>query len=303
MIYPAPSLHAYNTEVPFIMAIHDLQHRLQPHFPEVGGGGEADRRESLFRAAARNALVLLADSDVGREDIVDAYASHGASADRVKVLPFVPPAYCRTPATDQETLRVRKRYDLPSRYFFYPAQFWPHKNHLRVIEAFASVKSRLGTEAHFVFCGSHEGELRQQTFRQVVELAEGLDVVENLSFLDYVPDADMPGLYGSAMALVFPTFFGPTNIPVLEAWATGCPVLTSDIRGIREQAGDAAVLVDPSSAESIAEGMHQLWTDEQLRRDLVNKGGLRAAAYTQQDFDKRFETILNEVRGQLSERG
>jgi glycosyltransferase involved in cell wall biosynthesis len=70
---------------------------------------------------------------------------------------------------------------------------------------------------------------------------------------------------------VMPTFFGPTNIPVLEAWAFGCPVLTSDIRGIREQVGDAALLADPTSVEAIADGIHQLWTDRgEFGRTLAN---------------------------------
>ena len=74
-----------------------------------------------------------------------------------------------------------------------------------------------------------------------------------LRYLGYVPDEDMSGLYAGAVALVMPTFFGPTNIPVVEAWTFGCPVLTSDIRRIREQAGNAAVLVDPRSVEAIAD--------------------------------------------------
>ena len=84
-----------------------------------------------------------------------------------------------------------------------------------------------------------------------------------------------------------PTFFGPTNIPVLEAWAFGCPVLTSDIRGVREQVGDAALLADPTSVEAIADGIHRLWTDRELGHTLSNLGRRRLAAYTPEDYLRR----------------
>jgi glycosyltransferase involved in cell wall biosynthesis len=96
-----------------------------------------------------------------------------------------------------------------------------------------------------------------------------------------------------------PTFFGPTNIPVLEAWAFACPVLTSDIRGIREQVADAAVLVDPRSVESIAEGIYRLWTDEKLRLTVTEAGRRRLSSYTPDDFRNRLIEILDEAKDRV----
>jgi PAS domain S-box-containing protein len=100
-----------------------------------------------------------------------------------------------------------------------------------------------------------------------------------------------------------PTFFGPTNIPVLEAWSFGCPVLTSDIRGIREQMADGAVLVDPRSVESIAEGIYRLWTDENLRRQLTDAGRRRLSSYTADDFRNRLLEILEEAKDRVRSKG
>ena len=72
------------------MAIHDLQHRLQPEFPEVSANGEWERREYRFRNGARYATLLLADSEVGKEDLLNFYGPYGVTPDRVKVLPFIP---------------------------------------------------------------------------------------------------------------------------------------------------------------------------------------------------------------------
>src|SRR5262249_29771213 len=135
-----------------------------------------------------------------------------------------------------------------------------------------------------VFCGSHSGELRESTFRNVFETATRYGIADQLTILGYIPDADIASIYAEATALVMPTFFGPTNIPISEAWALGCPVLTSDIRGIRQQSGDAALLVDPKSADDIASGIFRLWTEDGLRQQLIQAGHRRVQGFTGEDF-------------------
>src|SRR5438094_4838933 len=129
-----------------------------------------------------------------------------------------------------------------------------------------------------------------------MSLSSQLGLEKEICHLGYVPDEDMSAIYARAAALVMPTFFGPTNIPVLEAWSFGCPVITSDIRGIREQVGDAAVLVDPRSVEAIADGIRKVWTDLQLRRTLAVRGRNRLSAYTPADFQNRLIDIIQEVK-------
>jgi glycosyltransferase involved in cell wall biosynthesis len=126
----------------------------------------------------------------------------------------------------------------------------------------------------------------------------GLD--EQIHYLGYVPDQDMSALYAEAAALLMPTFFGPTNIPVLEAWAFGCPVVTSDIRGVREQADDAAILVDPASAESIADGICRIWTDATLAGHLAELGRKRLSQYTPDDYQGRLMSVLDDARARIS---
>ncbi|PYS54816.1 MAG: glycosyltransferase family 1 protein, partial [Acidobacteria bacterium] len=96
--------------------------------------------------------------------------------------------------------------------------------------------------------------------------------------------------------LVMPTFFGPTNIPILEAWAFGCPVITSDIRGVREQAGDAALLADPRSPEMIAEAIREIWTDPGLCEALAQRGRVRLSGYTPAEFRRRLVEIVEEAK-------
>jgi glycosyltransferase involved in cell wall biosynthesis len=301
MLYPDARPLCFETKLPFVVAIHDLQHRLQPEFPEVSSGGEWERREHLFRNAARYATLVLTDSEVGREDVLNIYEKYGVSPQRVKVLPFLPAPYLSPAATEIGPEQVRARYQLPDRYMFYPAQFWPHKNHARIVQALKLVKEEHNLEAHVVFCGSHTAPIREQTFREVMRLARELQIERQVHYLGYVPDAAMVGLYMAAVALVMPTFFGPTNIPVLEAWALNCPVVTSDLRGIREQAGDAAILVNPRSVEAIADSIYRLWTDESLRCELIHRGQQRIASYSDEDYSSRLKGIIEEAKSLVSQ--
>jgi glycosyltransferase involved in cell wall biosynthesis len=299
MVYSWPQPVSFETGIPYVMAIHDLQHRLQPEFPEVSANGRWEFREYLFRNGARYATLLLADSDIGKEDILNCYGPYGVTPDRVKVLPFLPASYLAVDVSESERQRVRTTYHLPERYLFYPAAFWPHKNHARVVKALGLLKREYDVEIPIVFCGSYSDQVRRQTFHETLSFRSELGLEKVAHYLGYVPDVDMSALYADAEALVMPTFFGPTNIPVLEAWAFGCPVLTSDIRGIREQVADAAVLVDPRSVESIAEGIYRLWTDEKLRLTLTEAGRRRLSSYTPDDFRNRLIEILDEAKDRV----
>jgi glycosyltransferase involved in cell wall biosynthesis len=295
VLYTMPDCRAFEVRIPSVMPIHDLQHRLQPWFPEVSADGEWDRREYLYANAARHAALVLADSEVGKQDILDCYGGCGITEERVRVLPFLASPRLPPECGADEVRRVRTKHGLPERYLFYPAHFWPHKNHRRIIEALKLLDRPHGELPHAVFCGTRRGPLREQTHREVMETAERLGMRARVHVLGYVSEAELAALYRGAGALVMPTFFGPTNIPVLEAWQLGCPVVTSDIRGIREQVGNAALLADPGSVESIAACVHRVWTDEALRRDLIARGRAQLARYTPADYRRRLADILREA--------
>lgn len=299
MLYPISNSLSFETRIPYVMAVHDLQHRLQPEFPEVSADGEWESREYLFRNGIRNATLLLAESETGKADILNLYGQYGVTPDRVKVLPLLPASTLATKVLEQERQQVRKTYQLPKRYLFYPAQFWPHKNHLRIVEALGLLKQEHGMIVHIVFCGFHSGEIREQTFKQVMSAAARMQIDNQIHYLGYVSNEDMSALYAEARALVMPTFFGATNIPPLEAWALRCPVITSDIRGIREQAGDAAILVDPRSVEAIATGIGKIWPDDNLCRTLIEAGARRVALFTPDDYRIRLAEIIQEAKSRI----
>jgi glycosyltransferase involved in cell wall biosynthesis len=284
---------AYRTGVPFVVAIHDIQHRLQPEFPEVSADGEWERREFRIGNCVRHAVGVLVDSEVGREDVMEAYAPSDAA---VSIVPFIPASYLRETVSPDQARQVRHSLGLPHRFLFYPAAFWPHKNHLRIVEAIAELRCD-GLDVPIVFVGpSGAPKLREDTFAEAMAASQVLGTGDLVNYLGYVDDATMSVLYSEAAALVMPTFFGPTNIPVVEAFKFGCPVITSDIRGIREQVRDAAALVDPRSVASIAQGIRRVFEDRAYAEELRAAGYRHLESYSREDYCDRLKVALSRAR-------
>jgi glycosyltransferase involved in cell wall biosynthesis len=300
-LYTTPNAQSFEVGLPYVMPVFDLQHRLQPEFPEVSAHGVWEHREYLYRNGTRQATLILADSEVGKEDILKYYTPYGVTPDRIKVLPYVPAPYLSRDVPRQERMLARATYRLPERYLFYPAQLWPHKNHVRIVQAMGLLKEEQGTEIHLVLCGTYSGAIRTHVFQEMMREAHQLRIAQQIHYLGYVPNDAMSALYAEAVGLVMPTFFGPTNIPIVEAWLFGCPVLTSDIRGIREQVGDAGLLVDPRSVEAIAEGMRRLWEENALCAELAQRGTQRIATYSRQDFSAKLGEIIAETNLRVRE--
>jgi glycosyltransferase involved in cell wall biosynthesis len=295
VFYATPSPLAFEVGIPHIITVHDVQHRLQPELLEVTDHGEWERREYLYRNCWQSATHVLVDSEGEKQHFLSCYGPYGVPADRVTVLPMLPAPYLDRPSPEQ-CRRVSARYHLPARYLFYPAGFWPHKNHARIIQALERLKLTRSLEIPIVLCGSHGGQVRERQFRLLMQMAEDCGVAGQFLYIGSVPDEDMGALYAGAAALVMPTLFGPSNIPPLEAWASDCPVVTSDIPGTRDQLGDAAILIDPRSAEALAEAIAAVWTSEELRERLIHRGRERRSCYTPADFRDRLSAVIGEAK-------
>ena len=224
----------------------------------------------------------------------------GLDEARVVVLPMLPSRAATTATSPRERDAVQERYGLPGDFLFYPAQFWPHKNHLRLIESLAILRDDHGLEPTLVLVGSNRNSLRKRTFAEVMRRVGELGLERRVLYLGEVPDQDLPALYDLSMALVMPTFFGPTNIPILEAFLRGCPVVTSDIRGLRDQSGGGAVLVDPRSPQDMAAGIGTVLADSGRRAELVARGRELSASYGPSEYGKILSAALSTVKDRIS---
>jgi glycosyltransferase involved in cell wall biosynthesis len=280
-IFPSQDGWSYQFPVPTLCAVHDLMHRYEPGFPEVSDGAFR-AREYHYRNMVSWARGVLVDSEVGKGHL---HESYGVPYEKIHVLPFIAPKYMHAkPKCD-----VRVKYGLPEKYLFYPAQFWRHKNHVMLLRAIAGLRDRYPGICLVLVGAPKNGH------DDVMSFIARHDLARNVIFPGYVPDEDMSGLYARACALIMPTYFGPTNIPPLEAFVAGCPVAVSGVYGMPEQLGDAAIYFDPSSERQLTAAVERLWADESLCENLRKKGHAHAEKWGARQFNERFREIVESV--------
>ena len=266
-------------EVPFVITVWDLQHRLQPFFPEVSADGVWDRRERYFATTMRRAAFVVTGTEAGKEEVERFY---GIDPARIVTAPHPTP---RLP----DPAGTAMAHDLSNDYVFYPAQFWPHKNHVGLLHALALLRDE-GLSLDLVLTGSDWGGNQHYVERTARELG----LTENVHFLGFVPRHDLAALYRGAACLAYMSYFGPENLPPLEAFSCGCPVVAADVPGAQEQLGDAAILADPSDESAIAGAIRRVATDESFRGQLVERGRERAARATPRVF---IEAVMEAISG------
>ena len=276
--------------VPFIMTVWDLQHRRQPYFPEVSVTGWSwPERERAYRATLPRASRILTGTQAGKNEILHFYGVH---ADNVKVIP-IPAPHDITNQTTLDTAALRARFGLPEKFLLYPAQFWPHKNHINLLLALEELRAKYSLNIALVLTGSDQGNRSH-----VEEVIQKKQLTHQVHLLGLVCREDLIQLYRCATALIFPTFFGPDNIPPLEAFVLGCPVIASRLSGSEEQLGDAAQLFDPTKPQEIADAIAAVcgpgYRTVRLRNRLIKKGFKLALRRSSPDYVRNVCEILDE---------
>jgi glycosyltransferase involved in cell wall biosynthesis len=282
--FPAPIQLV--TDTPFIMTIWDLEHRKQPYFPEVSHKGLWEKREQFYSVALSKAFAVLTGTETGKKEIETYYQ---VNTDNIKVVPFSTPKFALE-ASNTVDRSILSKYGLLEDYLLYPAQFWPHKNHIRAVEALKILSEKYCIKQSLVFVGENKGN-----YHYIKQVVETLGLSKQVFFLGFVPQEDLVALYQNAFALTYLSFFGPDNLPPLEAFALGCPVIAANIPGAKDQLGEHALFFNPLSAEDLAEKIKLLHDDKVLYSNLILQGKKMAMENTGRDYIKKIFLILDEL--------
>jgi glycosyltransferase involved in cell wall biosynthesis len=276
--------------VPYIATVWDLEHRKRPYFPEVSTTGWTwSARENVYNALLPRASMIVTGTQAGKEEVIRYYHVNSLN---VMVIPF--------PAPDGAVLvqsldaaGITEKYRLNGDFLLYPAQFWPHKNHINLLRALSLLRNQTDLDLSLVLTGSDKGN-RDYVMEHVVELGLG----DRVFVPGFVPREDLNALYRASTALVFPSYFGPDNFPPLEAFALSCPVIAANIPGAEEQLGQGALLFNPSDPSDIAAKIQHVCRESGLRAQMISKGNEIAKVRTSQayiaalcSFLDRFEAI------------
>ncbi|MDE7324006.1 MAG: glycosyltransferase family 4 protein [Lachnospiraceae bacterium] len=224
----------------------------------------------------------MTDSKVGKHQFIESYLPYmRRRLPHIISLPFVVPSHIAK--CDEEEIEV------PLKYVFYPAQFWQHKNHLNLLKAVRILAEDI-CDIHLVLVGSEKNNLKM--VRQYIS-ENHLD--DNVTIKGFVSNGNITYLYKHAVGLIMPSYFGPTNIPPLEAMALGCPVAVSNKYAMPEQVRDAGLLFNPDSPEEIAECIRKMWCDDNLRQQMRQKGYKRAGRWSEKNFSAKLNKIINKI--------
>jgi glycosyltransferase involved in cell wall biosynthesis len=275
--------HDLPTFLPYIRTVWDLNHRIHPMYPEFSYTrytfDVCDR--GLADSLARASYVIVGTQE-GKRQVAGMFGVH---AGKIRVIPFPAPVF---PSGEKGSAPTR----VPAHarpYIFYPARFWPHKNHVVVVAALKTLRDKWKIRLNCVFCGGDEGNLGY-----VLKYARDLGVGDQIHYLGHVPDDELVRMYKDAAALVFASAVGPDNLPPLEAMSLGCPVIAADVPGARERYDAAALYFPATDDEQLAERIRELLSDDSLRARLIAHGHDRAEAWSVEDYAKSALSILDE---------
>lgn len=261
-VYFCPLLTLEPLDPPCLSAITipDMQHAF---FPEFFPEDILRWRHVTFPASAHRAACVFTISEYSKKTIVDKL---GVASEKVVSIHLNVDELFRDVPTEEAIDATKRRYGLPDDYFYFPANFWPHKNHETLYRAFASAVDGLRSGS-LVLTGAQDPR-----FRILEELARELGIGSRVHYAGYVPKRDLPCFYRGARALVFPSLFEGFGIPIAEAFCCDCPVICSNTTSCPEIAGDAAILVDPRDVAGLADAMQTVYQDDAIRKRLIKSG-------------------------------
>ena len=224
---------------------------------------------------ARNAKIVVTDSYHSMIRIQEVFR---ISKDKIIVAPCGVDRERFRPRASTEQDFVRKKYGLPEAYGLFVGTLEPRKNLHTLIRSWQRVK-KMVAPLKLVIAGAGGGSFRRDLLSKQVE--------ENLEWVGYVEDRDLPALYSGARMFILPSIYEGFGLAALEAMACGAPVIAANSSALPEVVGKAGWLVDPNDEEEIAAAILTLWQDDEMRRDLVHRGHQRAALFSWERTGRR----------------
>lgn len=241
LYYLTPEANNYN--YPYIATIWDLGHKSTYSFPELSMNSGFESRDNFVKQNYHKAFAIFAESETGKNQLV---FYERINPKRVYVLPMFEGPVVDIILEEEMQMRILQKYGITKNlYFYYPAQLWSHKNHINLLNAF-----KLFIQCHenfkLVLSGSNKGNLSA-----ILSFIKKNNLTEKVVLTGFVPLEEVYTFYKNTASLVFPTFLGPTNMPLMEAKKLGVKVICSNLPGHIEQLKDYALYFEPNNYEDI----------------------------------------------------
>jgi glycosyltransferase involved in cell wall biosynthesis len=271
--------------IPTVLTVHDLLFHRLPEHHKVLNRWYLNWTMPLY---CRRADHIIAVSHTTRRDLIDLYR---IPPDKITVIYEAADPKFR-PQSQEVIEAVRARHNLPERFLFYVGTIEPRKNLTRLLHAWEPLYQ--AGDAPPLVIGGKRGWLADEFFAAL----EASPCRENVTLTGYVPDADLPGLYGAATAFTFPSVYEGFGLPPLEAMACGTPVACSNTPSIAEVVGDAALLFDPEDIGAMRDVLRRILGPhhDDLRADLRARGLQRAAQFSWEQTARETLAVYGELQ-------
>ena len=252
-----------------IVTIHDVDFLKIPEYlnPEW-----VQYKEKYTRLSLKRADVIITVSNYIKNEIIRYF---GVPEEKIRVV-YHGASDHFTPLKDNTLInRVLERYGIKIPYILFVGTFHKNKNLIRLLEAFYQLKLSYSFPHRLVLAGG-KGELNKDVIQRIAELK----IEKLVSLTGFVPIEDLPIIYQGSALFVFPSLFEGFGIPVLEAMASGVPVIASNVCSLPEVVGEAGLLIDPLNVDLLAETMYRVLSNKELRDELIKKGFERVKLFT-----------------------
>ena len=268
------------TKVKSVGVIHDLNFE---HFPEDIPWLVRKYYKTMFPRFAQKASRIATVSEYSKMDIAETY---GISPSKIDVV-YNGAGNIFKPLPVDEKQMVRQKFSKGSEYFFFVGTLHPRKNLVNLFKAFDQFKKSGSTDIKLVLAGA------RMWWTDDIRLAyEAMEHRDEVIFTGRVSDQDLASLMASALALTYVSYFEGFGIPILEAFCCDTPVITSNLTSMPEVAGNAAILTDPFSINSIAEAMQKVASDSAFRQKMIDTGREQRDKFSwQQTAEKLWDCV------------
>ena len=276
---------------PYVMTVHDMLEHMSRARQQTGfwGSVHVQMTKQVLRRAAR----IFAVSNFTRTDI-EKYFDIPSSRIEV-VYNAIDERFLRGHATPADRDLIAQRYQVTYPFLLYAGRISPHKNVVRMIEAFSALKTELEKDQLYpdlklIIIGddlSGNPDLRRTVIRSGVQ--------NDVRFLGFVPIEVLRIFYDGAKVFVFPSLYEGFGLPPLEAMAHGTPVVTSNVSSLPEVVGNAAVMVNPENVFEIMRALHRVLTDKALRDRMKERSYRQAAKFSWEISVRRILDVYRQV--------
>ena len=242
---------------------------------------------TLLPMIKKKANAILTISEFSKEEIVERLK---VPEEKVHVVRLACDDRYQVIDDKNQILRISEKYGLSDPFILNVGTLEPRKNITTLISAFGNLKRRNLIDKKLVLCGP-----RGWYYKSIFEKIEELKLEKDVILLGYVPDEDLPSLYNAAHMFVYPSYYEGFGLPVLEAMSCGCPVITSNTSALPELVGNAGILIDPTQTEELEHAILRLNNEDDLRKNLGQRGLEQAKLFSRRETAKKTLAILENV--------